>query len=54
MGRKDEVLTSLKQYLDWIDSLFLLSAEETKTPYEKGKWSPNEIVMHLAEWDDLR
>ncbi len=27
------------------------SEDTGKKPYQEGKWSPNEIIMHLAEWD---
>ena len=48
---KDEILISHKHYLEWIGTLSLLGEEKANTPYAEGKWSPNEIVMHLAEWD---
>ncbi|WP_144513529.1 DinB family protein [Bacillus sp. FJAT-22090] len=38
-------------YLSWLDTLSKLSEDKANTPYKTGKWSPNEIVMHLAEWD---
>ncbi|MFJ8066751.1 DinB family protein [Psychrobacillus sp. NPDC096426] len=49
--RKEEILTSHLNYLHWIDSLYEFSEEEGNTPYRIGKWSPKEIIMHLAEWD---
>lgn len=45
-----EIINELKKYLKWLDSLHSLS-EEQATPYEEGKWSPKEILMHMAEWD---
>ncbi|WP_342599641.1 DinB family protein [Psychrobacillus sp. FSL H8-0483] len=48
---KEDILTSHKDYLDWVDSLFTLSEETANIPYKEGKWSPHEIIMHLAEWD---
>ena len=48
---KQQILETHKSYQTWLDSLKELSNEEAMSPYAPGKWSPNEIVMHLAEWD---
>ena len=40
-------------YILWLDTLQELSEEQAMTPYAEGKWSPNEIVMHLAEWRSI-
>ena len=48
---KEKILEHQRNYLEWIDSLKELSEEQATSPYAEGKWSPNEIVMHLAEWD---
>ncbi|MDN4608838.1 DinB family protein [Sporosarcina highlanderae] len=49
--KKSEVIKDLAKYKDWVDSLQLLSEQQANTPYQEGKWSPKEIVMHMAEWD---
>ena len=48
---KEEIRQAHLGYLNWIDSLSKLNEEKANTPYKAGKWSPNEIIMHLAEWD---
>lgn len=48
---KEELLKSYNEYINWLDSLYILDEIRATTPYAIGKWSPNEIVMHLAEWD---
>ena len=48
---KDEILEHNKNYILWLDTLLELREEQAVSPYLPGKWSPNEIVMHLAEWD---
>ena len=47
----EEIINDLKKYLEWADSLHSLSEEQASTPYQEGKWSPKEILMHMAEWD---
>ena len=49
--KKDEILVKKKNYILWLETLLELTEEQASTPYQPGKWSPNEIVMHLAEWD---
>jgi hypothetical protein len=49
--KKQEIIETQKNYLSWLDSLLELSEEQATTPYQPDKWSPNEIVMHLGEWD---
>ena len=49
--KKQQILETHKNYQAWLDSLQQLSNEQAMSPYAPGKWSPNEIVMHLAEWD---
>lgn len=49
--KKQEIIVKQKEYVIWLDTLSSFSEESAKTPYQAGKWSPNEIVMHLAEWD---
>ena len=48
---KDEILEHKKNYILWLDTLLELTEEQAGTPYLPGKWSPNEIIGHLAEWD---
>ena len=48
---KAKILDSHAKYQEWLDSLRELTTEQAMSPYAPGKWSPNEIVMHLAEWD---
>ena len=48
---KAKTLDLHEKYQEWLDSLHELSTEQAMSPYAPGKWSPNEIVMHLAEWD---
>lgn len=48
---KEEILQQHTEYIKWIESLSKLTKEESTTPYKEDKWSPNEIIMHLAEWD---
>ncbi|MER2006935.1 MAG: DinB family protein [Psychrobacillus sp.] len=48
---KDEILHAHQNYLRWLTFLEKMSEDEGNTPYGEGKWTPNEIVMHLAEWD---
>lgn len=47
----NEILSNLRKYLEWADSLRTLSEQHADTPYQEGKWSPKEILMHMAEWD---
>ncbi|WP_391206190.1 DinB family protein [Psychrobacillus sp. L4] len=49
--KKEEILEHQRNYIAWIETLQELSEELATSPYAEGKWSPNEIVMHLAEWD---
>ena len=49
--RKQQIIESHENYQTWLDSLKEFSSEQAMSPYAPGKWSPNEIVMHLAEWD---
>ncbi|MCG7346235.1 DinB family protein [Sporosarcina sp. ACRSL] len=49
--RKHEILKDFGLYIDWIESLRTLTEQQVNTPYQEGKWSPKEIVMHMAEWD---
>ncbi|WP_075620329.1 DinB family protein [Paenisporosarcina indica] len=49
--RKQEIVAKQLEYVNWLDTLSSLSEESATTPYQPGKWSPNEIIMHLAEWD---
>lgn len=49
--KKEQILETHKSYQAWLDSLQQLSNTQAMSPYAPGKWSPNEIVMHLAEWD---
>ncbi|MET0786372.1 MAG: DinB family protein [Paenisporosarcina sp.] len=48
---KAKILNTHARYQEWLDSLSELTTEQATSPYAPGKWSPNEIVMHLAEWD---
>lgn len=48
---KEEIRQEHLRYLRWIESLSQLGENKANTPYNTGKWSPNEIIMHLAEWD---
>lgn len=48
---KQQILETHKNYQAWLDSLNELTDQQAMSPYAPGKWSPNEIVMHLAEWD---
>ncbi|MFX3673702.1 MAG: DinB family protein [Paenisporosarcina sp.] len=48
---KQEIIVAQKNYRMWLDTLLELSEEQVTTPYLPGKWSANQIVMHLAEWD---
>ena len=48
---KAKILDSHAKYQEWLDSLHELTTEQAMSPYAPGKWSPNEIVMHLAQWD---
>ena len=48
---KDVIMNDLSKYVDWVDSLQTLSVDQANTPYQEGKWSPKEILMHMAEWD---
>ncbi|MEI4771502.1 DinB family protein [Psychrobacillus sp. FJAT-51614] len=48
---KEEILKAHIEYVNWLDELTNLNEMKGNTPYKEGKWSPNEIVMHLAEWD---
>lgn len=48
---KAKILDSHSKYQEWLDSLHELTTEQAMSAYAPGKWSPNEIVMHLAEWD---
>ncbi|WP_252505043.1 DinB family protein [Sporosarcina sp. Marseille-Q4943] len=47
----NEVVGNLKNYLEWADSLHSLTEQQRDTPYQEGKWTPKEILMHMAEWD---
>ena len=47
----EEIINNLKKYMEWADSLQSLSEEQANTPYQERKWSPKEILMHMAEWD---
>lgn len=49
--KKQEIIEAQKNYISWVESLLELSEEQARTPYQPEKWSPKEIVMHLAEWD---
>ena len=51
MSSKQQILRTHKNYQAWLDSLKELTPEQAMSPYRPEKWSPNEIVMHLAEWD---
>ncbi|KQL32355.1 DinB family protein [Psychrobacillus sp. FJAT-21963] len=48
---KEYILKAHVAYVNWLDELTNLNEIKGNTPYKEGKWSPNEIVMHLAEWD---
>ena len=50
---KEELLKAHRQYINWLDSLVTLDELKATASYAKGKWSPNEIVMHLAKWDQF-
>ncbi|WP_225986122.1 hypothetical protein [Psychrobacillus glaciei] len=49
--KKEEILEHQRNYIAWIETLHEVSEEQAISPYAEGKWSPNEIEMHLAEWD---
>ena len=49
--KKLDIVAKQLEYVTWLDTLTSLSEESAKTPYQPGKWSPKEIIMHLAEWD---
>lgn len=46
-----ELISNLKKYEEWVDSLHSLTDQQANTPYQEGKWTPKEILMHMAEWD---
>ncbi|SDO27597.1 DinB superfamily protein [Psychrobacillus sp. OK028] len=48
---KEELLKAHREYINWLDSLATLDEAKAKASYAEGKWSPNEIIMHLGEWD---
>ncbi|AYC30686.1 DinB family protein [Paenisporosarcina cavernae] len=48
---KEKVKKSHEDYQSWLESLKEMNEEKANSPYAEGKWSPKEIVMHLAEWD---
>jgi len=47
---KHEIVAKQKEYITWLDTLSSFG-ESATTPYQPGKWSPKDIIMHLAEWD---
>lgn len=47
----EKIMNNLKKYLEWVDSLHSLTEQQAVAPYQEGKWSPKEILMHMAEWD---
>ncbi|MGN7388862.1 DinB family protein [Sporosarcina sp. SAFN-015] len=47
----NEIMNKLRKYLEWADSLHSLTEQQANAPYQEGKWSPKEILMHMAEWD---
>lgn len=48
---KQDIFSHHRDYLPWLDSLNEIPDEVAATPYQDGKWSPKEILMHMAEWD---
>ncbi|WP_017382039.1 DinB family protein [Paenisporosarcina sp. TG-14] len=48
---KQQIIEIHKKYQVWLNSLKELSNDEAMSPYAPGKWSPNVIIMHLAQWD---
>lgn len=50
---KHEIVEDLAKYVEWVDSLQTLTEQQADTPYQEGKWSPKEILMHMAEWDRI-
>lgn len=46
-----ELISNLKKYEEWVESLHSLTDQQANTPYQEGKWTPKEILMHMAEWD---
>ena len=48
---KEGLIKAYHEYINWLDALSTLDETRATAPYAEGKWSPNEIMMHLAEWD---
>lgn len=48
---KEQVLSLHEEYQSWLNSLVEILGEKAEQPYTEGKWSPKEIIIHLAEWD---
>jgi len=48
---KEEILTHQQTYQSWLETLKDMPEELAAAPYSEGKWSPKEILMHMAEWD---
>ncbi|MFC4410238.1 DinB family protein [Chungangia koreensis] len=48
---KQEILIHQQDYLFWLESLKAMPEETATKPFLEGKWSPKEILMHMAEWD---
>ncbi|QTD40262.1 DinB family protein [Sporosarcina sp. Te-1] len=47
----EHIISGLQQYVQWVESLRALPEKDASMPYADGKWSPKEILMHMAEWD---
>ena len=47
----EHVMKGLQQYIEWVEALHTLPEKKAAMPYADGKWSPKEILMHMAEWD---
>ncbi|MBB4826839.1 putative damage-inducible protein DinB [Sporosarcina luteola] len=50
---EEKIIAGLQLYIQWVETLGSLSEQEAALPYADGKWSPKEILMHMAEWDRL-
>ncbi|MCG7410056.1 DinB family protein [Paenibacillus sp. ACRRX] len=51
MTTKQEKISIMKELISFVESLKPLDETTWSTPLQEGKWSPCEIIGHIALWD---
>lgn len=51
MENKQQLIDEFTDFVSFVEKLRRVDHDKWNTPIAKGKWSPKEIIAHIAFWD---